>query len=179
MGIAARDSFDWPGYFVTGAFALLYQAENQNPDFGKGLPGYAKRYGAAYGDQVIGNFLEEGIFPTLFHEDPRYFRRGDGSTLSRIGTSLGQIVIGRRDSGRWNVNLSELLGGVTAAGIANAYYPDSRTLPANLQRFGMQIGTDALSNVLKEFWPDIKHKLFKHQDSQQGPPKSPYMSTAH
>src|SRR5947209_629335 len=34
LAIAAKDSFDWPVYFTTGAYALIYQAENQNPSFG-------------------------------------------------------------------------------------------------------------------------------------------------
>ncbi len=29
------------------------------------------------------------------------------------------------------------------------------------RQLGFQIGTDSLSQVLKEFWPDVKRKLFK------------------
>jgi hypothetical protein len=47
--------------------------------------------------------------------------------------------------------------------ISNAYYPDSRTVLDNGTKLLMQVGTDAVSQVLKEFWPDIKHKLF-HKD---------------
>lgn len=162
LSIAAKDSFDWPVYFVTGAYALIYQAENQNPTFGQGLKGYAKRYGTTYGDMAIGNMVAEGFLPVLFHEDPRYFRSGDGSTGSRIGGALKQIVIGRKDSGAWGFNYSEFVGGAVATGISNLYYPSSRTASDNLQRFAFQIGNDALSNVLKEFWPDIKHRFFQH-----------------
>jgi len=51
---------------VTGAFAMMYQAENQNAAFGQGLQGYAKRYGGSFGDQVIGNMMTEGFLPVLF-----------------------------------------------------------------------------------------------------------------
>jgi hypothetical protein len=44
--------------------------------------------------------------------------------------------------------------------ISNAYYPDDRTPLDNGTKLLMQVGTDAVSQVLKEFWPDIKHKLF-------------------
>jgi hypothetical protein len=30
-----------------------------------------------------------------------------------------------------------------------------------VQKLGIQIGTDAFSQVMKEFWPDIKRKLTK------------------
>jgi len=55
--IAVKDSFDWPGYMVGGAFAALYQLEDSNPGFGQGLKGYGRRYVTAYSDQVIGNML--------------------------------------------------------------------------------------------------------------------------
>jgi hypothetical protein len=45
--IGLKDSFDWPVYPVAGAFAALYQIENQNPSFGQGMKGYARRYGTA------------------------------------------------------------------------------------------------------------------------------------
>jgi hypothetical protein len=163
LSIAVKDSFDPPVYFITGAYALLHQAKNENPSFGQGFAGYAKRYGATYGDMAIGNMLAEGFLPVLTHEDPRYFRNGEGSTHSRIAGALKQIVIGRKDSGRWGFNFSEFLGGAAAAGISNLYYPDSRTAPDNLKRFAFQIGGDAISNVLKEFWPDIKHRLFERR----------------
>src|SRR5215813_5981317 len=84
MNIAFRDSFDWPVYPTAGLFAALYQLENQNPSFGQGMKGYAKRFAGAYGDQLIGNMLTEGVMPSLLHEDPRYFRLGEGTTRHRM-----------------------------------------------------------------------------------------------
>jgi hypothetical protein len=163
LSIAVKDSFDPPVYLITGAYALIHQAKNDSPSFGQGFAGYAKRYGATYGDMAIGNMVTEGFLPVLIHEDPRYFRNGEGSTHSRLAGALKQIVIGRKDSGRWGFNFSEFWGGAAAAGISNLYYPDSRTAPDNLKRFASQIGNDAISNVLKEFWPDIKHRLFERR----------------
>jgi hypothetical protein len=175
LAIAAKDSFDWPVYFTTGAYALIYQAENQNPEFGQGLKGYAKRYGATYGDMAIGNMVAEGFLPVLFHEDPRYFRSGDGSTGSRIGGALKQIFVGRKDTGVWGFNYSEFVGGIVTTGISNLYYPNSRTAGDNLQRFAFQIGNDALSNVLKEFWPDIKRHFFEKSNEVKSNPQ-PFIS---
>jgi hypothetical protein len=162
LSLAAKDTFDWPTFIVTGGFASIYQAEKQNPAFGMGLQGYAKRYTAALGDQMIGNMMTEGFMPVLLHQDPRFFRSGTGTTGSRLKSALRQIVMARSDSGAWRFNASEWLGNGIAVGISNTYYADSRSLSNNMQRFGMQIGNDALSNVLKEFWPDIKHHLFNH-----------------
>ena len=141
LGRLIFDSFDPPVYLITGAYALIHQAKNDSPSFGQGFAGYAKRYGATYGDMAIGNMVTEGFLPVLIHEDPRYFRNGEGSTHSRLAGALKQIVIGRKDSGRWGFNFSEFWGGAAAAGISNLYYPDSRTAPDNLKRFASQIGT--------------------------------------
>jgi len=112
--IAAKDSFDYPVYFISGAFAALYQLDDQNPSFGQGLKGYGKRYGAAYGDQAIGNILAEGVFPTLFHADPRYFRRGTGGKWSRTSYALTRVIVNRTDRGNWGFNYAEWVGNGTA-----------------------------------------------------------------
>ena len=165
--IAAKDSFDYPVYLISGSFAALYQLDDQNPSYGQGLKGYGKRFGAAYGDQAIGNLMAEGLFPTLFHEDPRYFRRGTGGKWSRARYALTRVIVSRTDKGNWGFNYAEWLGNGAAAAISNLYYPsDTRNLPDNLEKWSVQVATDAFSNVLKEFWPDVKRKLHKRSPSK-------------
>ncbi len=159
--IALKDSFDLPGYAMGGAFAALYQLENSNPSFGQGMKGYAHRYVTAYADQVIGNMMTEGILPSLLHEDPRYFRLGEGTKKHRLGYAATRIFITHTDAGTTRFNTSEVLGNGITASIANAYYPDNRTFSDTSQRLYTQLATDAFSNILKEFWPDIK-KRFLH-----------------
>jgi hypothetical protein len=167
MTIAAKDSFDWPVYITSGLFSTLYQLEDQNPSFGQGMKGYAKRYGTAYGDQMIGNMMTEGIMPSLLHEDPRYFRRGVGTKKSRFAYALTRIFVTRTDSGGRRFNFSEVVGNAGAVAISNAYYPDTRNFSDNIQKLGIQLATDAFSQVAKEFWPDIKRKLFqKHREDE-------------
>lgn len=159
--IAAKDSFDWPVFPTAAAFAGLYQLENQNPSFGQGVKGYALRFVTAYADQTIGNVMTEGVIPILARQDPRYFRRSEGPILRRTVFALKQIVIARTDSGRYTFNLSEWGGNAAAVAISNAYYPDTRDAKDNAQRLFIACGTDAFSNILKEFWPDVKKKLIE------------------
>jgi len=167
MWIASKDTFDYPIWVLAAGFAGLYQIENENPSFGQGVKGYFRRYGTSLADQMMGNMLTEGVFPVLFHEDPRYFRRGTGSKKARTWYAATRIFVTRTDSGAHRVNFSELLGNSIAVGVSNAYYPDDRDLSDNLHKLGLQLGTDAFSNVLKEFWPDIKHRFFeKHREPQ-------------
>jgi hypothetical protein len=160
MTIAAKDSFDGPLYIIGGLFAGIYQLQNQNPSFGQGMKGYAHRYVTSFADQAIGNMMTEGIMPSLLHQDPRYFRKGTGSIKSRLAYAVTRILVCKNDSGKWAFNYSEVLGNATGAAISNAYYPDTRTAHENAEKVGIQMATDALSQVGKEFWPDIKRKWF-------------------
>ncbi len=156
--IALKDSFDYPSYILAGGLALIYQAEDQNPSFHQGVAGYLRRYGAGVGDQVIGNMLTEGFMPALLHEDPRYFRKVNGSFLSRLGYSATRTLIAKNDKGNNCLNVAEILGNGIGASIGAAYYPDGRTYADTFTRMYTSIATDTLSNILKEFWPDIKRK---------------------
>jgi hypothetical protein len=161
--IASKDSFDYPVYMASALFAGLYQWEDQNPSFGQGFKGYTKRFASSYGDQAIGNLMTEAIFPSLLREDPRYFRMGasGGKTWHRVGYALTRVFVVRTDKGKWDFNYSEWLGNSATVAISNLYYPDTRTASDNGQKLAIQVGTDAFSQVLKEFWPDLKQHLFK------------------
>jgi hypothetical protein len=165
--IAVKDTFDYPLFGLSAAFAGLYQLENQNPSFGQGVKGYAHRYGTSYLDNGIGNMMTEGIMPSLLKQDPRYFRKVHGTPMARVGYALTRVLICKTDSGKPDFNYSEVVGNGLVAALANAYYPDNRTAHDTVERLGTQIGTDAISNVLKEFWPDIKKKFF-HRGSASG-----------
>ncbi len=163
--IASKDSFDYPLVLLAGFVAGLGQWDNANPSFGQGMAGYGRRLGTSYADQAIGNMMTEAIFPSVLHEDPRYFRRGTGSKWSRAFYAASRVLVTRTDSGNWRFNYSEVLGNATAVAISNSYYPDNRSAGQNIEKLGQQIAIDAASQVLKEFWPDLKRKwLNRHKD---------------
>ena len=157
--IASDDAFDRGTVVMAAAFGGLGQLTNANRPFGQGVAGYSRYFGASYGDLVIGDYMTEAIFPTLLHQDPRYFRRGSGSGWSRVGYAMGQIFRTHRDSGGTQFNYSEVLGNSAAVAISNAYYSDHRTAGNAVSKLGMQLGVDAFGNILKEFWPDLQRKF--------------------
>jgi hypothetical protein len=169
--IATQDSFDRGTVVLAAAFAGEAQLTNANRPFGQGAVGYGRYFATAYSDFVIGNYMTEAIYPTLLHQDPRYFRRGSGSGWSRLGYALGQTFWTHSDSGRMQFNYSEILGNSTAVAISNAYYQDSRDAASALTKLGTQIGVDMAANVLKEFSSDLNRKLFrKHRDAKAAAP---------
>jgi len=168
LKIGFKDSFDWPPFLTGGLFAGLYQLENSNPSFGQGAAGYFRRFGTASGDQIIGNMMTEGFVPALGRQDPRYFRlgNGEGTKKHRLWYAVESIVVAKMDTGKRAFNFSEWGGNAAAVAISNAYYPDTRNASDNVQKLLIACGTDAFSNVLKEFWPDVKQWMHsrKHKD---------------
>ena len=162
--IAVDDTFDRGTFVLAGAFAAERQIARTTPEFSQGLAGFARYYSTSYADLAVGNFMTDAIYPTLLHQDPRFFRRGTGSGWSRAGYAVSQIVWTHRDSGRGQFNFSEVGGNATAVAISNAYYPGSRSVGGALSGLAMQLGVDVAGNLLKEFWPDLTRKLSrKHQ----------------
>jgi hypothetical protein len=163
--VASEDAFDRGTVGLAALFAGEAQLTNQNRSFGQGGAGFGRYFGTAYGDLVIGDYMTEGVFPTLLHQDPRYFRRGTGSGWSRLGYAVGQIFWTHRDSGGTQFNYSEIAGNSVAVAISNGYYADNRTARDAVSKLGMQISVDMAANVLKEFWPDIERKFRrKHRE---------------
>lgn len=162
--IASQDSFDRGTFILAAAFAGESQLTNSNRSFGDGVPAYGRYLGTAYADFVIGDFMTEAIFPSLLHQDPRYFRRGSGTAFSRVGYAVGQLFWTHTDSGGTQFNYSEVLGNSTAVAISNAYYPENRDAADATVKLGTQLGVDMVSNILKEFSPDIYHKLSRKHD---------------
>jgi hypothetical protein len=167
MKVAIDDSFDPSAFLVAGIFAGLSRVQSQYPSFGTGALGFGKYYAGAFADQAIGNFMTEGLFPIALHQDPRYFVKGTGGFWKRTGYAISREVITRGDDGRNHFNTSELAGNAVAAGISNLYYPATdRSFANTANKWGQQIGLDTFFNVTKEFWPDVRNKLFKHAAPQ-------------
>jgi hypothetical protein len=167
FAVTARGVFD-PFEFVLVSFvAGLNQASNSNPSYGQGMQGYAKRYGTAYADNAIENFMASAVFPSVLHQDPRYYQLGHGGFWRRSEHAVSRVLITRSDSGPRQLNYSELGGGLTAAAISTyTYHPDSdRGFGNVVSVWGSQMGWDAVTYMIKEFWPDLrKHARNRKRD---------------
>jgi len=163
MKVSLDDSFDPSAFLVAGIFAGISMAERQYTSFGTGAQGFGKYYGGAFADQAIGNIMTEGLLPIALHQDPRYFVKGTGGFWKRSEYAISREFITRGDDGHNHFNTSELAGNAVAAGISNLYYPAAdRSFGNTANKWGQQIALDAFFNVTKEFWPDVRNKVFKH-----------------
>jgi hypothetical protein len=162
--IATASVFDWAAYPFNGTLAAIAQAKNDPKEWGQGWGAYGKRYGASFADNSIGTYMTVAIFPSLLHEDPRYYQLGKGRFIHRAYHAVNRLFVTRTDSGNEHFNYSESAGNAVAAAISNIYHvPSDRTAGRNASTFAFLILYDGLSNELKEFWPDIRRKVFHKQ----------------
>src|SRR6266566_2417447 len=108
--------------------------------------------GSAAGQQPASE-PSESVDKRVFGVLPNYCT-ADGSRPFQTISTKQKFTIASKDSFDWPVYLNS-----AAVAISNAYYPDTRTVSDNTQKLAVQLATDMFSNVLKEFWPDIKRKL--------------------
>ncbi len=159
--LAFRTVTDPFAFVVVAGVAGVEQEHKTFPGYGEGFEGYAKRYGGAYADTVSGRMLGSAIFPSLLHQDPRYFYKGSGTTRSRLLYALVSTVICRGDDGQLEPNYSHVLGSFTAAGLSNVYRsPRDRRASLTIRNGFIITGGLAASNVLREFFsrkltPDV------------------------
>jgi hypothetical protein len=157
--LGALDAFDPYSFPIAGVLAGIAQATNEDATWGQGLQGYGKRYAAGYADAISGSFMTTGVFPAILHEDPRYFRKGSGGFWPRTGYAIKRLLVIRTDSGGTTFNFSEFGGNATAGALSLTYHSaEERNFPNFVSGFYTQVTIDLVSNMLKEFWPDLRHK---------------------
>jgi hypothetical protein len=155
-----RSTFDPVEFPYVGLLAGISQARDSDPGYGQGALGYAKRYGAGFLDSIDENFMVGAVYPSLLRQDPRYYQLGKGGFFHRAGYSISRIVVGRSDAGNREFNFSEILGSATGAAIGTTYrVGNERSVGDACSDWGTQVGWDTVSNLLKEFWPDIRRGL--------------------
>jgi hypothetical protein len=160
--IASEDAFD-PGAValaaLTGGAAQLF---NSNRPFGQEASGYGRYFATAYANHVIGDFMTEGFYPSLFHQDPRYFRKGNGSPAgARVRYAISRVFRTQTDAGGTAFNYSRVLGASSTVAISSLYYANRRDAAASAVGLGAQLGGAMAANILKEFWPDVLRKISK------------------
>jgi hypothetical protein len=167
----ARSSFDPVEFAWYGLQAGISQAQNSDAEYGQGAEGYAKRFGVVFADGTVENLFTKAIFPSLLHQDPRYFQMGEGRFFHRAFYAVSSIFVTRSDSGVTQFNFSEIVGSATAAGISSfTYHPkDERNVTNALDIWGTQVAFDTLSELIKEFWPDMRRKLERSKSASAAP----------
>jgi hypothetical protein len=165
---ATEDSFDYSSIFFPAVIALYNMHERTTPQFREGAAGYARYFWHSAVDQTSENYFVEFIFPTVTHEDSRYYTLGHGGFFKRTGYALSRAVVTRSNSGAPVFNISEVFGAGASAGVSNLYYPSaSRSVGNTMSQWAEDVGIDAGTFWFREFWPDINRHVFHNKYGQQ------------
>lgn len=152
LQLGIRSVLDPVSFLGVAAIAGAEQYENVFPAYGSEISGYGKRYGAALATHVSADLLSRSVYPAIFHQDPRYFYKGNRSIRSRVLYAISAAVMARDDNGRWRPNYSNVLGNFSAGAISNLYYPASDRGASLVFLNGLaDTRGDAAANLVREF----------------------------
>ncbi|MGB0124947.1 MAG: hypothetical protein WA400_21270 [Silvibacterium sp.] len=164
LTIATQNSFDYSSFIFVGITSALAEATDAHPQLGEGMGGFGQYYWRGFVDKTDGNYWVICLLPTALHQDERYYALGEGGFWKRGTYAATRIFVARKYNGDNTFNISEVAGRAIAQGISTTYYPSASNTGEKLaEKYAYALGRDALTNVFREFWPDIAtHVLHRH-----------------
>jgi hypothetical protein len=137
-------------------------ARGSDPKYGTDSGGFGLRFGAAMLRGATDRLSGDGWLAALFHQDPRFYREGNGSILHRAGSAMRQTFLRHNDDGDERINASGLLGHAVANAVALSYYPSvSQNAGVAARGFGIAVAGDVGTKVFVEFGPDVLRLVFR------------------
>jgi hypothetical protein len=166
--LAAQNSFDYSSFVFVGITSLMAEGTETHPQLGKGIPGFWAYSWRGFVDKADGNYWVIWALPAVVHEDERYYAKGQGTIVHRGVYAASRILITPNYHGKDTFNAAELFGRGISQGISLTYYPSAdQSVGPFMEKYGYALGRDALTNVFREFWPDIDaHFIHRHRPRQ-------------
>ncbi len=155
----------WFSPFLSAGWGQLLDG---HPKYGTDSGAFGERLGAAALRDLSMRTFYDGVLPALLREDPRYFRKGEGSIVHRGLYAASRVFVTQRDNGSSGFNNSVVLGHGMASALTLAYYPDAsvKTLVV-FETWGTSLLGEAGGNLWSEFWPDARKKIFHKRHRAQ------------
>lgn len=152
-----------PYTFASAAFnATWAQTVGDWYGYGGGMQGWGKRFGASIANTETRMMFSSFLLPVVFQQDPRYHPSGKRGLLLRAWYAGTRVLVTRSDDGDRMFNYSEVLGVLFTSSVQNAYYPErDRGFGDTMQRFTGGLTSDATTNLLREFSPELKRAARK------------------
>jgi hypothetical protein len=165
--LATDQAFDYSSFIFLGLTTLISEGRDTHPTLGKGPGGYGQYLWRNALDRTDRSYQINFLFPTLYHEDPRYYAMEKGNPFRRFIYAASRSVITRTYTGKDTVNFAGLSGRMGSEAVARTFYPHTDTSFSNLAiRFGYATARDAGFNVFREFYPDIAAR-FHHKPAAE------------
>lgn len=124
-----------------------------NPD------AYGKRFANRMGITAVRESIQLGA-DVAFGLDPRYDRCDCTGFVSRSTHAWRRILVARKDNGSETIGVATLAGAYVTPFITDQWYPDRLNTWQNKWTSGSQsLAMRGVTNMLREFWPDVSGKL--------------------
>jgi hypothetical protein len=142
----------------SSAGAGIEQGFDTPSEWGQGALGFAKRFGSAFGHHIVKKGIEYPV-AKLRHEEFGYHVSDKNGIKPRLIYALTAVVITHKTTdGSKTLHTAELSSAIGSGLISRLWQPAStRTLAAGFGSAGITLAADAGTNVLREFWPEIRH----------------------
>jgi hypothetical protein len=143
--------------------AGVNQWANDPPEWEQGMKGYGRRYGHKLLNRGVENAIAFSV-ATALRQDPRYFYSSKRGFWPRTKHAVVHTFLTRTDSGGTTFSAWRFAGNYGASFVSNSWRPDRiNNVSHALERGTISIGFDVGANIFKEFWPDIKRRVFKRR----------------
>lgn len=163
----AKRAFSTGAMVGVGVGATFQQALNSPHEWGSGIAGFGKRVGSVMGKHLVDSSIQFTV-ATIRHEDLNYHRSGKQGFTPRLKYALLSTVITRKTTtGEKTVASNKIAGAVGAGFISRLWQPVRlHTVGSGIGSAGISLGVQAGSNVVREFWPEIRHPHRHEEDAR-------------
>ena len=148
----------------TAVDAAVSHLRSGGEHYGDGWSGYGKRYGVSLAARETSMFVGGYFFPTVLHQDPRFFYSNKTSVKGRALDAASRVLFTKHDSGKTVFNTSYMFSNVVNSSLGNVWdLHREHSVQNTLGVIGYNYVSDAIGNIWREFWPDI-HKKVHHRE---------------
>ena len=142
----------------------INQWRDHPEEWGQDIEGFGQRLAIRYGRTTLRSTMMLGLDVT-FKMDSRYDRCDCDGFFPRTGHAWKRTIISRRDYGGEMISPAKIAGAYATPMIMNNFYPDRlNTWPRAFDNGTSYLAWRGATNMLREFWPDIRRKVFRRKE---------------
>jgi hypothetical protein len=148
-----------PAFIGSGVSATFGTIINHPHEWGRTLGGFGKRFAGAFGKHLVKTSVQYGV-AAVRHEELSYQPSGEQRFAPRLRHAMLSTVITRKTTTGEKTIATSRLAGAAAGGFTSRLWMPARyhTVASGVGSMGVSLGVDTGINVLREFWPDIRHR---------------------
>ena len=153
-----RHLFSPRGVIFAGISTAIQHARDVPAEWGSGLAGLGRRYASAFGQHLVNASVHFGVAKAL-HEDLKYYPYETPGFRPRVRHALVSTVWVRKTNREGQAPAVSRFSGALAGGFVSKTWQPARfhTFAGGMSSAGISLAVDAGVNVLREFWPEIRH----------------------